>query len=51
MRTEEEIKQQLEEYKESFAHRDMSNPLDRLVGGFDKIWIEALEWVLESEQE
>lgn len=52
MRAEKEIKQQLKEYKESFAHRDMSNPLDRMVGGFDKVWIEALEWVLEeSEQE
>lgn len=35
--------------RESFSHRDMSNPLDKLVGGFDKIWIEALEWVLEEE--
>ena len=46
MRTEEEIKEQLKEYEFSFAHRDMSDPLDRLVGGFDKIWIEALKWVL-----
>lgn len=48
MKTKEAILEQLNECKESFAHRDMANPLDRLVGGFDKIWIEALEWVLED---
>lgn len=48
MRSEEEIREELQEYKESFAHRDMSNPLDKFVGGFDKIWIQALEWVLEE---
>ena len=51
MKTVEEIKKQLKEYKESFKHRDMSNPLDRLVGGFDKIWIDALEWVLEDSED
>jgi hypothetical protein len=48
MRSEDEIKRELKIYKKSFAHRDMSNPLDRLVGSFDKIWIEALEWVLQE---
>ncbi len=51
MRTEKEIRTELKSYEESYAHRDMSNPLDRLVGGFDKIWIEALKWVLEYEEQ
>ena len=51
MRTEEEIRERLQEYKISFGHRDMLNPLDKLVGGFDKIWIEALEWVLQENEE
>lgn len=51
MRTEKEIKQQIEEYKESFTHRDMLNLLDRMIGAFDEARIEALEWVLEESEQ
>ena len=49
MRTEEEIRERIKEYTKAIERRGIIDPLDRFLNLYDMPYIEALEWVLESE--